>query len=184
MSKSLLEQWMSGKPWEDRLMEEGTYFDPPDMTPFSRKTNDHFHSSQEQQQHGSVNPRRNGVTTRIFPSQSAASSSSSSSSSTLSSETIFDDTPASSSSTSCTSSISQTLTREESSVHKPSYMNLTESTKAKQRACGDGGSSYCGSDPSVNLWKGLCVTPQRLSYQKRNSGGLQQRVAITVAGLV
>ncbi|KAK4269186.1 hypothetical protein QN277_022377 [Acacia crassicarpa] len=188
VNKSLLEQWMTVKPWESRLMEEeGTYYESPEITPLSMKTND-FVDEQ-------IKARRNGMTTTIFNGSLITSQSTLTSlSSTSSSECCtFDDSPESSTSYSCTS-ISQSVpfssniilqeeTRGRRTFNRPSYMNLTESTRSKQRACGyvmnmsgDCRSICSGSDPCANLWKGVCATPERLSYQKRNFGK-QQRLA-------
>ncbi|XP_028774422.1 protein IQ-DOMAIN 1-like isoform X2 [Neltuma alba] len=155
-TRSLLERWMAAKPWENRLKSE-RYFDSPDRTPLSRK-NDNF-----------VLPRarKNAVTTRVSlkpPMTSLSAPSSLSSSSAISSECMYDDSPLSAS---CTSP-------EEKSVPKPSFMNFTESTKAKQRACkcsslnGDARSTS-GSEPSINFWRDCYATPQRASYQRRYS---------------
>lgn len=185
----LLEQWMTVKPWESRLMEEegSTYYDSPEITSFSRKSNELV-----QEQQSFIKARRNnGVTTTISNSSLAMISQSilTSLSSTSSSEySTFDYSPNSSSSTSYSySSMSQSVpfssntvveeTRGERTFHRPSYMNITESTRAKQRACGnvmnlsgDCRSTCSGSDPSVNMWKGVCETPERQAYQKRNYG--------------
>lgn len=160
---------MATKPWE---------------SPVSKKSEDFVPFFQS---------RRNGVTTRIS-AKSLATSQSTPSSSAISSECMYDDSPVSTSCTSGSPSMPSTNTHmmeasEERDAHKPSYMNMTESTKAKLKACrcssqnskrlvmedcvshsttlnGDTRSS-AGSDPSVNLWKGLCSTPLRASYQKR-----------------
>ncbi|XP_027343653.1 protein IQ-DOMAIN 1-like [Abrus precatorius] len=165
---SLLERWMEAKPWE---------------SPISRKSEEivpHFQS------------RRNGVTTRI----SVVKSLTTSQFSTISSEYMSDDSPVSTSYTSGSSSFPSTTTAvveatKERDVNQPSYMNLTESTKAKLKACRSSSQNskrlvmeHClshssttgflngdtrsnsGSDPSVNLWKDLCATPLRASYQK------------------
>ncbi|KAK7261962.1 hypothetical protein RIF29_28289 [Crotalaria pallida] len=151
---SLLERWMATKPWE---------------SPISRKSEDLVPLFQS---------RMNGVTKRILVNKPLTHSTPSSSA--ISSECL----PVS---TSCTSGSPPSLpstnvleATEERDVHKLSYMNLTESTKAKMKACrsssqnskrqvmedcmshsskttflnGDG-RSCSGSDPSVNLWKDL-----------------------------
>ncbi|KAK4267276.1 hypothetical protein QN277_024076 [Acacia crassicarpa] len=156
-SRSLLERWMAAKPWENRLKSE-RYFDSPDRTPLSRKS-DNF-----------VLPRarKNAVTTRVSlkpPMTSLSAPSSLTSSSAISSECMYDDSPLS---VSCTSP-------EVKGVPKPSFMNFTESTKAKQRACkcsslnGDARSTTSGSDPSANFWRDCYATPQRASSQSRYS---------------
>lgn len=155
-SRSLLERWMATKPWENRLKSE-RYFDSPDRTPLSRKS-DNFLLPRA---------RKNAVTTRVSlkpPVTSLSAPSSLSSSSAISSECMYDESPLSAS---CTSP-------EEKSVPKPSFMNFTESTKAKQKTCkcssliGDARSTS-GSDPSVNFWRDCYATPQRASYQRRYS---------------
>ncbi|RDX80613.1 IQ domain-containing protein IQM5, partial [Mucuna pruriens] len=169
---SLLERWMEAKPWE---------------SPISRKSEDVVPAFQS---------RRNGVTTRISV-KPITTNLSTPSSSAISSEYMCDDSPVSTSYASGSTSLPSTNTilveaTEERDVHQPSYMNLTESTKAKLKTCrsssqnskrlvmeecvshstttgfmnGDTRSSS-GSDPSVNLWKDSCATPLRASYQKR-----------------
>ncbi|XP_019436499.1 PREDICTED: protein IQ-DOMAIN 1-like [Lupinus angustifolius] len=170
---SLLEHWMATKPCE---------------SPISRRSEDLVPTFQS---------RMNGVTKRISVKSLTQSTPSSSAES---SECMYDDSPVS---TSCTSGSLPSTTNmveaiEEKDVHKLSYMNLTESTKAKLKACrsssknskrlnmedsmshssktttflnGDARSSNSGSDPSVNLWKDLSATPLRVSYyQKRYVG--------------
>lgn len=196
--KSLLERWMAAKPWESRLMGEN-YLDSPDMTPLSRKSDDRVLPFNSYKQNGLVKSRRNGVTTRIS-TKSLATSQSTPSSSAVSSDCMYDDSPLS---TSCTSdsppSLPSTNTAtveamtEERKVGKPSYMNLTASTKAKLKACrcssqnskrlfmddylyhsaktdflsGDTRSSPGSFPSSANRLKDLCATPLRASYQKR-----------------
>lgn len=185
---SWLDRWMAAKPWENRLMEEMT----PEMTPFSRKGEDFSYSSSGQD---SVEVRKNNLTTRISarpPSENHLSRSSSA----PSSESLYDETSRSTSS----SSASPTLVFSNSvrvenvkrtSMRKPSYMNLTKATKAKQRACkvssspdmqrymmeelqfhklsmtfsnGDTRSS-AGSNPSGNLSKDLYPPMPRCRYE-------------------
>ncbi|TKY48278.1 IQ-DOMAIN 1 [Spatholobus suberectus] len=169
---SLLERWMEAKPWE---------------SPVSGKSEDLVPAFQS---------RRNGVTTRISV-KPPTTSLSTPSSSAISSEYVCDDSPVSTSYTSGSPSLPSANTvlveaTEERDVHQPSYMNLTESTKAKLKTCrsssqnlkrlvmencvshstttgfmnGDTRSCF-DSDPSVNLWKDSCATPLRASYQKR-----------------
>ncbi|KAI4355459.1 hypothetical protein L6164_004232 [Bauhinia variegata] len=150
------------------------------------------------QEHGFVKARKNGVTTRIS-AKFLTTSESTPSSSTISSERIYDDSPGSDLYTSASPSLpSSNLvaveTTEKRNFRTPSYMNLTELTKAKQRACrscsqnkklsvedcqshsgtttylyGDTRSSS-SSDPSVNLWKDHYAVTQRASYQKLQYG--------------
>ncbi|KAK7349257.1 hypothetical protein VNO77_06481 [Canavalia gladiata] len=185
---SLLERWMTAKPWENRLMEE-MYLDSPDMTPATSKSDELVLPSNSAQQNGSVKARNYGVTNRIS-TKSVTTSQSTPSSSAISSECMYDDSPVSSSSTSGSPAIQSTdnvmaEATEEKNVGKPSYMNLTASTKAKLKAyrCSSQNSkrifmddclslngdtrSNSGSYPSPNMWKDLYATPLRASYQKR-----------------
>lgn len=194
---SMLERWMASKPWESRLMEE-IGFDSPDMTPVSKKCDDPVLPFNSYQQRGLAKARSNGVTTRIS-AKSHTTSQSTPSSSAASSECMYDDSPASTSCTSGSLPSNNTVMEEateETNVPKPSYMNLTQPTKAKLKTCrcssqnskrlimddclshssktdflnGDTRSSS-GSYPSVNSWKDLYATPLRASYQKRLTSG-------------
>ncbi|KRH10035.2 hypothetical protein GLYMA_15G025400v4 [Glycine max] len=171
---SLLERWMEAKPWE---------------SPISRKSEGLVPAFQS---------RRNGMTTRVSVKPIITSQSTSSSSAISSAEYMCDDnSPVSTSYTSGSPSLPSTHTAlveatEERDAHQPSYMSLTESTKAKLRACRsssqnskrlvmedsvshstttglmNGDTRSCSdSDPSVNLWKDSCATTLRASYQKR-----------------
>ncbi|CAJ1955452.1 unnamed protein product [Sphenostylis stenocarpa] len=174
---NLLERWMEAKPWE---------------SPISRRSEDVVPAFQS---------RKNGVTTRISAFKPLITSQSTPSSSAISSEYMCDDSPASTSYSAGSPSFTSTNTvlveaTEERDVHQPSYMNLTESTKAKLKTCrsssqnskslvveecvshstttgwmmnGDTRNSS-NSDPSVNLRKDYCATPLRASYQKRQIG--------------
>ncbi|XP_062087714.1 protein IQ-DOMAIN 8-like [Humulus lupulus] len=129
---SWLDRWMAAKPWENRLMEEMT----PEMTPFSRKSEDLSYSSSSGQD--SVEVRKNNLTTRITaraPSENQLNRSSSS----PSSESHYDETSTSTSSASATPPLvfgnRKVENMEQISTRKPSYMNFTKSTEAKLRAC-------------------------------------------------
>lgn len=119
-------------------MEEN-HTDPPEKTPLSRKSQDqllNFHSFSPD--HDSVKAIRYNGTTRIS-AKPLTTGQISSSSSAPSSESLYDESCASTSSTSASPTLasSNTLmmeTLEERNIHAPSYMYLTESTKAKQRA--------------------------------------------------
>ncbi|XP_019448229.1 PREDICTED: protein IQ-DOMAIN 1-like isoform X2 [Lupinus angustifolius] len=170
---TLLERWMATKPWE---------------SPISRRSEDLVPTFQS---------RMNGMTKRISVKSLNQSTPSSSA---ISSECVYDDSPVS---TSCTSGSPPSLrstnmveATEQKHAHKLSYMNLTESTKAKLKGCRSSSQnskrlamedcmsnssktttfpnvdarSSSGSDPSVNLWKDLSATPLRASYQKRYAG--------------
>lgn len=128
---SWLDSWMASKPWENRLMEEIT----PEMTPFSKKI-EHYSCSSGQD---SVDVRRNNVTTRISARPLIENQLINRTSSTPSSGSLNDETSASTSSSSASPCLmfSNSLKlekEEETNMPKPSYMNLTASTKAKRRA--------------------------------------------------
>jgi hypothetical protein len=114
--------------------------DPSELTPLSRKSDDQIlsfpsHSSD----YDSVKVRRDNVKSRTSPRPLSVGQISCSSSAP-SSESLYDESRASTSSTSTspTQASSNTLLMEtigESNLHTPSYLNLTQSTRAKQRAC-------------------------------------------------
>lgn len=129
---------MAAKPWESRLMEEN-HMDPQETTPISRKSKDqllNLHSYSPDRD--SVKAARNNVTTRIS-AKPLTSGQISSSSSAPSSESLDDESCASTSSTSASPTLASSNTLmmeplEQSNINAPSYMYLTESTKAKLRA--------------------------------------------------
>ncbi|KAK7290978.1 hypothetical protein RIF29_05798 [Crotalaria pallida] len=132
---SWLERWMAAKPWETRLMEQ-THADASDKTPPKKSVMNSSNSKSSEP--CSVKVRKNNVSTRISarpPHIGQATRSSSS----PSSEFMRDESSASSSlctSTTPTSGNAACENRiEDSGNTKPSYMNLTESTKAKKKAC-------------------------------------------------
>lgn len=168
-------------------MEEIT----PEMTPFSRKSEDVSYSSSGQD---SVQVRKNNLTTRISarpPSENQLTRSSSA----PSSESLYDETSTSTSSTSASptlvfSNSVKVDNADQISMRKPSYMTLTKSTKAKQKACkvssspntqgymmdelkfhnmsmtfSNGDTRSCaGSNPSGNLSKDLYPPMSRCRY--------------------
>ncbi|KAK7310696.1 hypothetical protein RJT34_08364 [Clitoria ternatea] len=140
---SWLERWMAAKPWESRLMEQQTNAaadasvkTPPPPPPLAKKFVDSSNSKTSEPS-CSVKVRKNNVTTRISarpPPQATRLSSS------PSSEFQYDESSASSSF--CTSAtpvsgnaaLACDRTEDSSGSNtRPSYMNLTESTKAKQK---------------------------------------------------
>lgn len=168
---SWLDSWMAVKPWDSRLFEE-MHSDPSEMTPFYRKSEDNivgFYSCSSEQD--SVKVRRNNVNTKII-AKPPITTQITRSSSPPSSESLYEGTSpsTSSSSTSVTPISGNTLMMEraeESYYRKPSYMNLTRSIKAKQKASrfcspkkwmelsnGDD-RSLADSEPSFNLCKDL-----------------------------
>ncbi|XP_010262062.1 PREDICTED: protein IQ-DOMAIN 1-like [Nelumbo nucifera] len=188
---SWLERWMAAKPWENRLMEQ-THVDSSEMTPSSKNCDDLVGARSKSSEPGSVKVRKNNVTTRISAGPPLIGHATRSSSGP-SSEFLYDQSSPSSSSI-CTSTTPVSGNThlasgriEESNNSRPSYMNLTESTKAKQRTSnhshhrvqrqsmddfqfskksaafsnGDTRSST-GSDPySINFSKPICL-PTRL----------------------
>ena len=113
--------------------------EPTEMTTtFARKSEDNFfslHSSSSE--HEFLKVRRNNVTTRILARPPMASQTSGSLSAP-STESVYDDSSTSTSSTSASpttlsSNTHVTGTLEDNHTQKPSYMNSTESIKAKQK---------------------------------------------------
>ncbi|KAI5412269.1 hypothetical protein KIW84_057071 [Lathyrus oleraceus] len=166
LGNGLLERWMANKPWESPMS--------------NRKSEELVPTFQT---------RQNGMTTRISSLKICQQTPSSS---TVSSEYMNDDSVVSSSCSSGSPSIMpfnnttvMAEAREEKDV--PSYMSLTESTKAKLKALrsssqnskrlamddclsyntnstflnGYNSISSSGSDLSINTWKDHCVTPLR-----------------------
>ncbi|XP_010242248.1 PREDICTED: protein IQ-DOMAIN 1-like [Nelumbo nucifera] len=187
---SWLERWMATKPWENRLMEK-SHVDSSEMTSSSKncKDNNIARIRPKSSEPGSVKVRKNNVTTRISAKPPLIGHGTRSSS-VPSSEYMYDESSASSSSI-CTSTTpvsgntpSATERTEGSNNSRPNYMNLTESTKAKQRtfnhsyriqrqsmddfqfhkksaAFSQGDTSSAGSDPSsVNLSKSIYFPTQ------------------------
>ncbi|MCE5165946.1 IQ calmodulin-binding motif [Datura stramonium] len=125
-----LDRWMANKPWENRLVEE-FQTDASGMTPKSRKHEDYDAGSFTDR--SLVNIRRNNMSTRISTRGPMSCQIVNSSSDQPYAEYYpYDDstTSHSSMSTSETLGSNQTPT-EEGHSKKPSYMNLTESIKAK-----------------------------------------------------
>ncbi|XP_061351079.1 protein IQ-DOMAIN 6-like [Gastrolobium bilobum] len=133
---SWLERWMAAKPWESRLMEQ-TNADASDKTPPPPSKKCVNSSNSKTSEPCLVKVRKNNVTTRISarpPHIGQATRSSSS----PSSEFRYDESSASSSI--CTSTTPNSGNAalacdrtEDSGNIRPSYMNLTEATKAKQK---------------------------------------------------
>ncbi|KAE8671429.1 putative Grave disease carrier protein [Hibiscus syriacus] len=117
---SWLERWMAARPWESRLMEQ-SQSDPSVPTPPPKYCSDTQKTISPSEQ-CLVKVRKNNVTTRISAKPPHIGQATRSSSSP-SSEFRFEESSASSSDKT-----------EKTSNRSPSYMNLTESTKAKQRA--------------------------------------------------
>ncbi|XP_054797094.1 protein IQ-DOMAIN 6 [Prosopis cineraria] len=141
---SWLERWMAAKPWETRLMEQ-SQTEAPDKskTPPPKKFVDSLaNKNSKPTEPGLVKVRKNNVSTRISARPPIVGQTTRSSSSP-SSEFRYDESSASSSICTSATPISgnTVLTSErteDSTVSRPSYMNLTESTKAKQKASNAG----------------------------------------------
>ncbi|XP_031284565.1 protein IQ-DOMAIN 1-like [Pistacia vera] len=185
---SWLERWMAARPWESRLMEQ-SHADPSETTPPSKSCADYILGSRSKSSEPcSVKIKKNNVTTRISAKPPHIGQVTRSSSSP-SSEFRYDESSASSSICTSTTPVSGNTflpsdRTEESGNSRPNYMNLTESTKAKQRinylshrirqsmdefqflkksavfSNGDSKSS-AGSDPSINMSKPFYL-PSRL----------------------
>lgn len=123
---------MATKPWEDRLVEE--FHTKSSEIPFSRKSEDNI-ASFYFSKHDSEKVRRNNVATGILAKPPIVNHVTRSSS-TPSSESLFNESSLSTSSTSASPIpiLNDMLVEEEGSYNqKPAYMNLTESTKRKQK---------------------------------------------------
>ncbi|KAL3498646.1 hypothetical protein ACH5RR_041378 [Cinchona calisaya] len=189
---SWLERWMAAKPWENRLMEEANN-ECSEKTPQTKTCVDSSKCNRSRSSEpGLVKVERNNLTTRISAKPPLVGLATRSSSSP-SSEFRYDESSASSSICTSTTPVSGNtpLTSErteESNNSRPNYMNLTESTKAKQRyqriqrqsmdefqflkkssALSNGDSkSRIGSDPSsTNFSKPLCL-PTRMNKFSMN----------------
>ncbi|KAH0468040.1 hypothetical protein IEQ34_003073 [Dendrobium chrysotoxum] len=110
---SWLDRWVAAKPWVTRLMEEASMFECRNC------------------EASSVNIRKNNVTTRVSAKARPASSPSSEfhCGDTSPSSSVYFSTPISA------TSLFALERTEDSRSTKPSYMNLTESAKAKQKNC-------------------------------------------------
>lgn len=129
---------MAAKPWENRLMEQ-VHSDPPEITPPPKPyVDDSIKSNISKSSEPSVKIRKNNITTRISAKPSLIGQTTRSSSSPSSDH--YDKSSASASPSFCTSTplsrytnMASNRTDDNNSVRKPSYMNLTEAAKAKQR---------------------------------------------------
>ncbi|XP_061374958.1 protein IQ-DOMAIN 6 [Gastrolobium bilobum] len=128
---SWLERWMAAKPWESRLMEQ-SQAEGLDKTPPPKKFGETIVSSNSKP--CLIKIKKNNVTTRVSAKPPHIGQATRSSSSP-SSEFRYDESSASSSiCTSTTPMSGNTWDRtEDGSNTRPNYMNLTQSTKAKQK---------------------------------------------------
>ncbi|GAA0167324.1 hypothetical protein Leryth_007410 [Lithospermum erythrorhizon] len=131
-----LERWMSAKPWESRLMEQ-SQTNISEATPAKIFLDPVKVSHPKSSEPGSVKVRKNNVTTRISAKPPMVNQGTRSSSSP-SSEFRYDESSASSSYCTSATPVSGNThlaydRTEDSNSYRPSYMNPTESIKAKQR---------------------------------------------------
>ncbi|KAK9099379.1 hypothetical protein Syun_026424 [Stephania yunnanensis] len=133
---SWLERWMAARPWENRLMEQ-TRTDPSEISPTPKSYEvDMSATRSKSSEPGSVKVRRNNISTRISAKPPMIGYGTRSSSGP-GSDFLYDESSASSSSfgTSMTPVSGVALERSEDTNNtRPSYMNLTESIKAKQKS--------------------------------------------------
>ncbi|XP_020587766.1 protein IQ-DOMAIN 1-like [Phalaenopsis equestris] len=146
---SWLERWMAAKPWENRLMEQQVAHTEPSEAQSLKNTEDFhgacsklFDSSSKTSESCLIRVKKNSVTKRISvkPARTVKNNNhhQARSSSSPSYDFHYDESSPSSSSF-CTSTPTSATTilasrrTEEICGSKPSYMNLTESIKAKQR---------------------------------------------------
>jgi hypothetical protein len=141
---SWLERWMAARPWENRLMEEHnqTNSSSPDLLS-SKNCEDSFGILGDFSEPNSVKVRKNNVSKRVCakpPVVSHHQRIKAQSISSLSTELHNDESSASSSSCFASTPISfstfVTTEKTEDSIRaRPNYMNMTESIKAKRKAC-------------------------------------------------
>ncbi|KAK2992932.1 hypothetical protein RJ640_008466 [Escallonia rubra] len=130
---SWLEGWMTAKSWDSRLLEE-LHTDPSESTPVSKKNEGYtVRSCSNSFEHSSVKVRRNNISTKIV-ARPPTSGHITRSSSDPCSEFLTDGSTTSNSSTSTSGTPGSSKCLTEGYLTKPSYMNLTQSIKAKQRS--------------------------------------------------
>ncbi|KAM7507511.1 hypothetical protein LguiA_017964 [Lonicera macranthoides] len=173
---SWLERWMAAKPWENRLMEQSqndtsdTTLLLPSKTRVDSLTEKNRSKSSEL---CSVKVRRNNVTTRISAKPPPLGQVTRSSSSP-SSEFRYDESSPSSSFCTSATPVSTILASDktgESNISRPSYMSLTQSTKAKRRNASNRVymQSMDSSDPSsVNMYVSKPTRMDKSSTRQRD----------------
>lgn len=135
---SWLERWMAAKPWESRLMEQTHHADATEKTPPPPPPKKCVDSSNSKTSElCNIKIRKNNVSTRISARPPLIWQANHLSSSP-SSEFHYDESSNSSSICTSTTPISGSAAlpcdrTEDTNNTRPSYMNLTESTKAKQK---------------------------------------------------
>ncbi|CAM8996804.1 unnamed protein product [Rhodiola kirilowii] len=124
-----LDRWMATKPWENRLLEE-MYGAMSDAKTFSRVSADHIPKDVDY-----VTVRRSNMSTRVSAKPPVTLTSQVSHACSDPSGYLYDEGSASYSSMSSTPSpvLRKSFTDSKGNCRKPSYMNPTESIKAKQR---------------------------------------------------
>ncbi|RAL37972.1 hypothetical protein DM860_000666 [Cuscuta australis] len=130
---SWLERWMAARPWENRLMEQKPQSDAAAETTPNSKTCFSDSSAAKDKNHSDVRIRKNNVTKRVSAKPPPHPTRSSSS---PSSDLRYDERSSASSSFCCTSTTQisgNSSVEKKNGYHMPNYMNLTQSTKAKQR---------------------------------------------------
>ncbi|KAL8166522.1 hypothetical protein V2J09_008021 [Rumex salicifolius] len=167
---SWLERWMAAKPWENRLMEE-VQSTASDLTPISKNLPSLKKFTKETTPPTLVKVTKNSMTTRISARPPVYYSS-------PSSELRYD---SSASSSFCTSATPVSEDRS-GGCGKPSYMNLTQSTKAKRRIGSNlsqrmirqqsmdefqFSKNYGNSDSSLNGFSRPMNLPTRMSTPKK-----------------
>ncbi|KAK4747026.1 hypothetical protein SAY87_026063 [Trapa incisa] len=135
---SWLERWMSAKPWETRLLEKSLCGDPSEATPTSKiykESPPGINVNVKPLEPLPVKVRKNSISTRISARPPLICHTTRSSSSP-SSENRCDESSVSSSFCTSATPASGMASEDSSHILRPSYMNLTESTKAKQKNSG------------------------------------------------
>ncbi|XP_072998471.1 protein IQ-DOMAIN 6-like [Typha latifolia] len=139
---SWLERWMAARPWENRLMEQQAAHTDALEVRSSKNCNDSYGIPLNDSEPSSVKIRRNNVSKRVSakpPIMLSNQRCRARSTSSPSTELHYDESSVSSSSFFTSTPISGTTfvaseRTEDSTKTWPSYMNLTESIKAKQKS--------------------------------------------------
>lgn len=127
---SWVERWMPTKPWESRLMEDGC---SSWMSPISKKSEDYAAGSfSKPLENNSMKVRRNNISTR-FSAKEPRSGQLVYTLSDQSSDYPYDDRATTDSTISTAETLGSSNNFEEGHSVRPSYMNPTESVKAKNK---------------------------------------------------
>lgn len=158
---SWLERWMAAKPWENRLLDRKI---PNDLSEIELKDDCVYGPN-------SVKVKKNNISTRISvrPPPSAANHQSCKTRSTSSPSTDNCYNGSSSSSSLCVSTpISNSILL---ASDRPSYMGLTESTKAKQKTrlgCSSADDHCHRKTSSMDMKSNECLNPSGFSCSLEN----------------